>query len=89
MFSLTVSKHCQMKLLIFLLSISAIACTSNSNADYLEYVDGKQLLNLNDIQRNGDKLEIPEIATIIPDSIFVDDHVKIQITLNSGNSGLN
>lgn len=72
-----------MKIGIYILFLFGLACSSTSSSDYLEYINGNQLLNLNEIYRNGDKLESPEIVTIIPDSIFVDEFVKFQITLNS------
>jgi hypothetical protein len=63
-------------LTIVLLTVS---CSKNQETDFVKYEGTKQLLTLNSIQKNGDKLAKPEVKKITPDSVLVGDQFLAKI----------
>ena len=54
-------------------------------ADMVRYRDGRQLLNLNEMKRNGDPLDVPRVERISLDSIAVGEEFSAKIFLTDKN----
>jgi hypothetical protein len=56
--------------------------TKSSDKDFVEYVDGRQLLTVNGIKRNGEKNEVPRINLVSPDSARIGEEFLAKIFLS-------
>jgi hypothetical protein len=56
--------------------------TKSSDKNFVEYVDGRQLLTVNEIKRNGEKNEVPRIKLVSPDSARIGDEFLAKIFLS-------
>jgi hypothetical protein len=60
-----------------------ISCgTRTRENDIVQYKDGRQLLNLNGLKRNGEKLDEPRIEKLSPDSISIGEEFYARIYLS-------
>lgn len=56
--------------------------TKSSDKDFVEYVDGRQMLTVNGIKRNGEKNEEPRINLVTPDSARIGEEFLAKIFLS-------
>lgn len=77
-----------MKHLYFsIILLAFLSCNQKSNEkdlskkDLVEYVDGRQLLTLNNLSRDGSAFDSPEIGKIKPDSVLVGEEFLARIFL--------
>jgi hypothetical protein len=56
--------------------------TKSSDKNFVEYVDGGQLLTANEIKRNGEKIEEPRINLVTPDSARIGEEFLAKIFLS-------
>src|SRR5687768_7035124 len=57
--------------------------TKSSDRDFVEYVDGRQMLTVNGIKRNGEKYEAPRINLVSPDSARIGEEFLAKIFLSA------
>lgn len=60
--------------------------TKSSDKDFVEYVDGRQLLTVNEIKRNGEKNEEPRINLVTRDSARIGEEFLAKIFLSGTDS---
>jgi hypothetical protein len=56
--------------------------TKLSEKDFVEYVDGRQLLTVNDIKNNGEKIKVPRINLLTQDSARIGEEFLAKIFLS-------
>ena len=63
--------------------LAMFSCDTKSNdKDVVEYGDGRQLLTVNEIKRNGEKNEVPIINLVSPDSARIGEEFLAKIFLS-------
>jgi hypothetical protein len=67
-------------LIVAMLILGVCRCGSKQ-LDLLQYQNGRQVLNLNGLKRNGEPLPEPEIGILLPDSVKVGDELVAKIFL--------
>ena len=67
---------------ILLTILFAFSCSPGSDRNLVEYRNGRQLLNVNETQRNGDRLDKPTVKRLSPDSISVGEEFLARIFLD-------
>jgi len=59
------------------------SCDKKANdKDFVQYADGRQLLTVNQIKRNGDKIDEPKINLMTPDSARIGEEFLAKIFLS-------
>jgi hypothetical protein len=66
---------------LLLVAICLFAFSCKKKIDLAQYQDGQQLLTVNDVKRNGDKIKEPRIMKISTDSVFVGEEFLVKIFL--------
>lgn len=57
------------KVILGTILLAMVSCVKKeAKKDFVQYTDGRQLLTVNEIKRNGDKIEKPKINLVTPDS---------------------
>lgn len=77
-----------MKTLIFWLALVLISCNSASEKNIVQYKDGRQVLNLNELSRTGQSIEDLKIEKISPDTIVNGDEFRAKLFLADKNTTL-
>jgi hypothetical protein len=74
----------QMNKIIFVaILLAMVSCDKKENKnDFVQYDDGRQLLTVNEIKRNGDKIEKPKINLATPDSAQIGKEFLAKIFLS-------
>lgn len=63
--------------------LAMVSCDKKeAKKDFVQYADGRQLLTVNEIKRNGDKIERPKINLATPDSAQVGKEFLAKIFLS-------
>lgn len=75
----------KMKHLILFSSLAIFSCNSHSEKNLLQYEDGKQLLTLNELSINGQKLDQFSVEKIAPDTIVNGDEFRAKLFLTNKN----
>jgi hypothetical protein len=72
-----------MRMLLFVLGVLlAVSCESKTGKiDLVKYQGREQLLTINDVKRNGEKLKEPRIISLSKDSILVGEELLVKIFL--------
>ena len=67
---------------IILGTLLIVMFSCDKKANLVQYVDGRQLLTVNEIQGNGDKIDEPKINLITPDSARIGEEFLAKIFLS-------
>jgi hypothetical protein len=62
--------------------LAMVSCDKKEAKDFVQYTDGRQQLTVNEIKRNGDKMEKPKINLATPDSAQVGKEFLAKIFLS-------
>jgi hypothetical protein len=77
-------KQIKMKQIILgMILIVMFSCDKKANdKDFVQYADGRQLLTVNQIKRNGDKIDEPKINLMTQDSARIGEEFLAKIFLS-------
>lgn len=62
--------------------LAMFSCSKNGAEDFVKYVEGRQLLTLNEIKRNGEEIDKPNINLVTPDSAQIGKEFLVKIFLS-------
>ena len=74
-----------MKNLLLILILTLITCSCKRSYSIAEYKEGKQILNINDKSRSGEKLEPINLKVLRPDSIRLMEQVLFKVFIPNSN----
>jgi hypothetical protein len=74
-----------MRHLIFWTTLTLLSSCSTADKDLVQYKDGRQILNLNGLTRNGDKLDEFDVDRILTDSVSIGEEFLAKIYLTDKN----